>query len=120
MIEGLYPDGWSTGDAFYWRYGTGGAQGTVDVTVSRKLWTGPDKPAQVLVVSRPIGSDGAFAERLTDIHSAQERTIAIPVPPPPFEIRVLVDPTFSPSDYGEADTRQLGAQIRFRYRPASA
>jgi hypothetical protein len=115
-IEGLYPDGWSSGDAFYRRFAGGDAPGTVEVVVSRKAWTGPDKPAQVVIVSRPLEGE-AFAERITDIHSAQERVVPIPVPAPPFEIKVAVGPTFSPSEYGQPDTRQLGAQLTFAYRP---
>jgi hypothetical protein len=32
-------------------------------------------------------------------------------------VTVHVAPTFSPSTYGQPDTRQLGAQLGFHYRP---
>jgi hypothetical protein len=43
-------------------------------------------------------------------------TVDVPVPPPPFEAIVRVTPTFSPSEFGSSDPRQLGAVLGFRYR----
>ena len=34
-----------------------------------------------------------------------------------FRVEVHVDPTFSPSQFGAPDTRQLGAQTAFTYVP---
>jgi hypothetical protein len=51
------------------------------------------------------------------IHSGQDRKLEIPVPAPPFQVALTVQPTFSPSEFGATDTRQLGAQITFTYRP---
>jgi hypothetical protein len=39
------------------------------------------------------------------------------VPPPPFQIAMTIQPTFSPAEFGATDSRQLGAQITFKYRP---
>ena len=50
------------------------------------------------------------------IHAGQELQVEIPVPAPPFELKVHVDPTFSPAKLGVGgDTRQLGAQLAFAY-----
>jgi hypothetical protein len=45
----------------------------------------------------------------------------IPTPKPPFRVEVRISPTFSPSDYGQSDRRELGAQVAFAFsleRPA--
>jgi hypothetical protein len=47
------------------------------------------------------------------VHSGSTRTFVVPVPPAPFRLEVKVSPTFSPAQFGQADTRQLGAQIAF-------
>jgi hypothetical protein len=36
-------------------------------------------------------------------------------PPPPFRVEVTVSPTFSPSDFGFVDQRDLGAQVAFSF-----
>jgi hypothetical protein len=51
------------------------------------------------------------------IHAGQQRTLDLRAPPAPFEARVTVSPTFSPADFGQGDTRQLGAQLGFDFRP---
>jgi hypothetical protein len=47
------------------------------------------------------------------VHSGLTRTFDLPVPSAPFRIEVKVSPTFAPSQFGQADARQLGAQIAF-------
>jgi hypothetical protein len=51
------------------------------------------------------------------IHSGRERTFVLPVPPAPFRIEVAVSPTFSPAEFGQPDTRQLGVQLSFAPAP---
>jgi hypothetical protein len=114
--EGVFPDRWSTGDAYYRRFAGEQKPGVVLVNVSRATWQGPSKRAQVVVSSKPMGGE-PFAERITSIDSGEQRVLRIPVPAPPFEVKVAIGPTFSPADYGGTDQRQLGAQLAFDYRP---
>ena len=54
------------------------------------------------------------AQRSWVIHSGAERVFRIHAPAPPYRAEVHVNPTFSPSSFGSADTRQLGAQVTFQ------
>lgn len=114
LVSGVYPDGWMGAEAAYTRYAPG-RPGTVRVTISRASWHGPDVPGRVTVSVSPRGSGGA-AMRFT-IHSGGVRIVTLPTPAKPFVVAVRVQPTFSPSQYSQPDTRQLGAQVSFRYRP---
>jgi hypothetical protein len=116
-VEGLYADSWSSGDAYYRRFGGAPIPGVLLVNISRASWRGPSKPAQVVVSVKPMGGE-PFAERITSIDSGEERVVRLPVPPPPFEVKVAIGPTFSPADYGLVDGRQLGAKLTFDYRPS--
>jgi hypothetical protein len=49
------------------------------------------------------------------VRAGARKSFVIPTPRPPFRIEVAVSPTFSPSDYGESDRRQLGAQVSFSF-----
>jgi hypothetical protein len=115
-FQGVFPDRWSGGEAYYRRFAGAARPGVVLLTVSRAGWEGPSKRAQVVVSAKPIGGE-PFAERITSIDSREERLVRIAVPPPPFEVKVAIGPTFSPSDYGQSDPRNLGAQLTFDYRP---
>jgi hypothetical protein len=53
------------------------------------------------------------ATREWTVHSGQTRTFDLPVPRAPFRVEVRVSPTFSPAQYGQGDTRQLGVQLAF-------
>jgi hypothetical protein len=115
LVSGLYPDGWSGFQTIYTRLAGPPRESTVDVTVSRKNWTGPDKPSQVSADAAPIGGQ-PFAERVTTIHGGETTTLRVPVPPPPFQVVVRFSPTFSPAELGAgSDTRQLGAMLSFAY-----
>jgi hypothetical protein len=115
-IEGLYPDGWSGDHAFYRRFAGPPRPGTVTVVVSRVAWGGQDKPADVRIDSGPLNATGEQRAHIV-IHAGKEETLEIPVPAPPFQIAMTVQPTFSPSEFGAGDTRQLGAQLTFTYHP---
>jgi hypothetical protein len=120
---GVHADGWMGSDATYDRYV--GPRGTLEVSLSRRLWNGPDKPGLVLVEIGPLGTgpDGlptitrVTARRTWTIHSLGRRTFRLPTPRPPFRARVHIEPTFSPLDYGRGDPRQLGAQVAFAFSP---
>jgi hypothetical protein len=110
-VQGLYADGWSGSDVTYRRFS--GRARTLRVLVSRRAWGGPEAPGAVSLVSSPI--DGpATARRDVVVHSGKEVAVDLPVPPAPFEVDVHLD-TFSPSSFGQSDTRRLGAQLSFVY-----
>jgi hypothetical protein len=120
-VDGLYADGWSGAQAGLSRFAPlpGGSR-RVRVGVSREAWTGADVPGRVTISAgplRPTESGSALARvtatREGTIHSGQLRAFSIPVPPAPFRIEVHVTPTFSPAQFGQPDTRQLGARITF-------
>jgi hypothetical protein len=110
-VEGLYPDGWSGADVTYRRFSGRGA--TLRVTISRKAWGGPEVPGAVSMISSPIGG-AVTARRDTVVRAGQEVVVELPVPPAPFAVEIHVE-TFSPSSFGLADTRQLGAQLALDY-----
>jgi hypothetical protein len=112
-VAGVYADGWSGAVATYRRFAGAGARARV--TVSRKSWGGKDVPGRVSVTAAPLGG-AVTARRTVVVHAGQELQVEIPVPAPPFQLEVRVDPTFSPAKLGGgADTRQLGAQLAFTY-----
>jgi hypothetical protein len=115
-IDGLYADGWSGDHATYRRFAGPPTPGTVEVVVSRLNWGGQDKPADVRVDSGPLNATGEQRAHIV-IHAGKEYKLEIPVPAPPFQIAMTIQPTFSPSEFGASDARQLGAQITFDYRP---
>jgi hypothetical protein len=130
---GLFSDGWigcsaapcPVASAAYSRYATpGGRPGYTLVTVSRAAANGaPIRPANVVIrLGRLIrGSDRQpqlgrlTAVRRWVVRAGARKRFVIPTPRPPFRIEVTVSPTFSPSDYGESDRRQLGAQVSFSF-----
>jgi hypothetical protein len=115
--SGIYPDGWAGADASFTRF-VPTTRGHIKVTVSRDSWRGPDVPGNVRVQLIPLrGRDAgkALGTRAWTIHSGASRTLTLAAPNRPFVVTVHTSPTFSPSQFGQADTRQLGAQVRFSY-----
>jgi hypothetical protein len=130
-VTGFYTDGWISRDATYTSWSTPYQQpGTMNVTISRKNWGGPDRPSRVRVTVGPVGTrlvDGTLvfgmtsvtATRTWTVHSKGEETLSLPTPPPPFEVKVHVDRPFVPAelDPRSQDTRKLGAQVSFDFKP---
>ena len=113
-VQGVDGDGWAGSHAVYRRFA--GGPGSVRILVSRRAWGGADVPGLVSVF---VGVPGAKAERrdrLT-IHSLQEETREVSVPSSPFEVSIVIEPTFSPARFGQSDTRELGAQLGFTFVP---
>ena len=139
VITGIYADSWTTGRATYTFFGAPGRKGTLDVLVSRAVWTGEDKPGKVLLrigspvpapldtimnpcsggtcVDRTPRLGTVFGEREWEVHSGKERIFHIPVTAP-FKVELTVDPTFSPSEFGATDLRQLGVRAAFAFKPS--
>ena len=57
-----------------------------------------------------VKGDDVLARRAWVAHSGKAKSFRFQAPPAPFSIRLHVEPTFSPSQFGLADTRQLGVQ----------
>ncbi len=111
--EGVYSDGWTGPDATYTRYVPGAREVLVDL--SRSGWRGPDVPGAVRV--ELVREGKVLEQRAWVVHSGAARSFRFSAPPAPFSVRVHVAPGFSPSQFGLADTRQLGVQASVRTLP---
>jgi len=112
---GIYGDGWMSADAAYTRFAAR-APGQVAVTLARTAWTGKDVPGRVRIELAPLGGGKPLELRTWVIHSGASRTFTLPAPRRRFQVTVHIEPTFSPSQFGLPDTRQLGAQVSFAYK----
>jgi hypothetical protein len=115
--SGIYGDGWAGADASYTRF-VPTTRGHIKVTVSRASWRGQDVPGNVrlqLIPLRGRGAGKALTTRTWTIHSGASKVFTLAAPNRPFTVSVHTSPTFSPSQFGQADTRQLGAQVGFSY-----
>jgi hypothetical protein len=113
---GVYGDGWIGAEGSYLHYASG-PPGRIKVAVSRAGWGGKDVPGAVTIDLLRLGRSTAppLAVRKWTVHREQTRFFTLSTPRVPFEVRITVHPTFSPADYGFPDTRQLGAQVGFRF-----
>jgi hypothetical protein len=113
--SGIAGDGWMSSDATYTSF-AGASRGKVAVVLSRAAWRGPDVPGHVKVtIARRRGSSPGkpIATRTFTIHSGKTRKLLLPAPAGPYTVSVHIAPTFSPSQFGQSDTRQLGATVYF-------
>jgi hypothetical protein len=113
--SGIYGDGWMGADAAYTRF-VAKPPGRMAVTLSRTAWRGPDVPGHArvqLIPLRGARAGQAVATRNLTLHSGGSHAFTVATPSTPFTVTVHVEPTFSPSQFGQADTRQLGAQVHF-------
>ena len=119
VVEGVYPDGWMGPYASLTEHA--GTSGRLSIGLSRAAWRGPSEPAHVRIeVGKPVlGADGKLtlphplARRSFVLPNRRARTVVVPVPKPPYRVEIHLEPTFSPADVGQADTRELGAQVAF-------
>jgi hypothetical protein len=120
--EGISSDGWMGNEAAFSVFGSRANRPVrITVTLGRTGWGGPDVPGHVrIVVGKPAATNGKLVKiydvRRWVVHSLAQRTFTFDVRPP-ARVEVHVQPTFSPSQFGLADTRQLGAQVSFAYKP---
>jgi hypothetical protein len=125
-VDGVYPDRWSGPHAALTQYAPlpGGGR-RLRVEVSRVGWGGPDVPGRVSISVGPVRMTDAgptlarvTAIRQWTVHSGLTRSFDLAVPRGPFRVEVRITPTFSPAQFGQPDTRQLGAQLSFAPAPA--
>jgi hypothetical protein len=124
---GLLEDGWSGRTSSYTRFSAEGKRsGHVRVWLSLRGWCGPDvgSKARVVVGTLAHGDAGLSIAHVTNtwraaIHPCRIVSATLPTPPPPFRVEVHVAPTFVPAKLNPAslDTRQLGAQVAYRFTP---
>jgi hypothetical protein len=109
-LDGVYRDGWMGADASYTRYGPG--PGGVRVRISRRTWRKPSPRSRITIRTVPLGDArvATDSETLT-MGTGVSRSFTLRTPKAPYQVLIHASPTFSPSDYGEADTRNLGAAV---------
>lgn len=124
-VTGLYADHWSLpGGSAYTRYGSG--RGTLEITVSRREWGGPDKPGRVTIKigTLAIGKDsqphiGRVVRTIHwTVHAHDFRVFRLVTPGPRFRAEVDVS-TFRPHALVPdlSDNRPLGAVLTYRFLP---
>jgi hypothetical protein len=123
--EGVFGDGWMGDSASFSVFGSSrNRPARLTLTLGRAGWGGPDVPGHVLIlVGKPASASGKLV-RVYDVrrwvlHRLAQRTFTFDARPP-VRVEVHVRPTFSPSQFGQPDTRQLGAQVSFSYALASS
>jgi hypothetical protein len=117
-VSGVYGDGWMGSDAAFTRYVTKG-RGQLSVFLTRAAWGGPDVPGHARIQVIPLRAPNAGRATATQnwtLHSRRGHRFTLPTPNGPYTVTVHIDPTFSPSQFGQPDTRQLGAQVYFKPR----
>ena len=113
-LQGVAQDGWMGAAAVYTVYRGHRDPRTVEIVLSRRNWGGQDVPGRVRVVVGSVGAARRAAVLTGVLHSSEALRYVVPAPRTPFRIRVTVEPTFSPADFGFPDERQLGAIPSFR------
>jgi hypothetical protein len=80
------------------------------------VWSPPisgPPAAHVTVTVRPLGSGSAWETERWTLQNGKRHLFALPLKPGPYRVRLSVDPTFVPTQYGQTDTRTLGVQASF-------
>ena len=112
QTDGMYGDGWSGPSATYTNYSA--RSDAVVVEAGRVAWGGPDSPGRVTLAVERVDSGRQVSIARWIAHSGSKRTFRLRTPAAPYRVKVSVQPTFSPAEFGEPDTRQLGVQLAFR------
>jgi hypothetical protein len=119
--EGVFGDGWMGEHAAYSVFGARPNRPVrITLALGRAGWGGPDIPGRVRILFGKPDASGKLVKlygvRRWVVHSLDQRTFTF-VARPPVRVDISIRPTFSPSQFGQADTRQLGAQVSFAYAP---
>jgi hypothetical protein len=118
-LGGVYPDRWMADFAAFTHYATPKRAGSLQVRISREGWGGPSPPGRVTINVGLLGDlngtpaiSYVLGSRTWTVRSGTAREFTLPTPKAPYRLEVRVTPTFSPLDYGQPDSRQLGAQVQ--------
>jgi hypothetical protein len=127
LLGGVYADGWMGADAALTQYATPSRSGRLRVRVSRRGWGGPSPSGQVTIRVGPLTAKagqpaiGAVtASRTFTVRSGGGRIFTLTTPRVPYRLEIHVGSTFSPTQFGQTDTRQLGAQVQVTIVPSAA
>jgi hypothetical protein len=113
--SGIFSDRWTGPTATYTRYVLPRGAKNVDVLVDRHGIAGPP-PGTVRVTIGPLGGTTTWKTETGTVRSGGGQRFTLPVRRAPFQIQLSTSPTFSPSQYGSPDTRQLGVRASFSVR----
>jgi 4-amino-4-deoxy-L-arabinose transferase-like glycosyltransferase len=124
LLGGVFADGWMGEFAALTHYAKPSGPGRLRLRLSREAWRGESPPGHVTIKLGPLVTNAggpavgepAVTRRWT-IQSGATRQFVLPTPRVPYRLEIHVDPTFSPSSFGGADGRQLGAQIELQDLP---
>jgi hypothetical protein len=105
---GITPDGWTGATAAYNRYVVPAGAHEIVLRLSRSGLSG--LPAATVHVTL-----GRLARTVT-VPGDGTTVVRLPLRRTPFQIRLSVSPTFSPSQFGSPDTRTLGVRASFGVR----
>jgi hypothetical protein len=121
-LGGVYADGWMGGFAALTHYADRGPSHVL-VRISREGWGAESPPGQVEIKAGPmvvVGGQPTVGEpavtKTWTVRSGRAKSFVLPTPKPPLRVEIRISPTFSPSDYGEPDPRELGAQLHISGR----
>jgi hypothetical protein len=122
LLGGVYADGWMGSDAALTHYAKPNRSRRLRVRVSRERWTRASPPGHVTIKIGPlVAKNGQPAigrvtsSRMLTVRSREARSSTLKTPKVPFRLEIHVEPTFTPSQFGLADPRQLGAQVDLRF-----
>jgi hypothetical protein len=117
-LGGVYADSWMGSFAAFTHYAKPTRPGRVLVRVSREGWGQQSPPGRVALTLGPLVDAGGqpaagkpAQSRTWTVRSGSAKSFILPTPRVPYRLEVRITPTFSPADFGEADTRELGAQL---------
>jgi hypothetical protein len=118
-LGGVYADSWMGDFAAFTHFAKPRRAGHLEVRISRLGWGGPTPPGKVTIkigrfgeVNGGPGITQETAARTWTVRSGAARSFVVPTPKAPYRLEIRVTPTFSPIEYGQPDTRQLGAQVQ--------
>jgi hypothetical protein len=124
LLGGVYADGWMGEFAALTHYAKPSGPSRLRLRLSRQAWRGHSPPGRVTIKLGPLAATAVgpgvgkpAVSRTWTIRSGAARQFVLPTPRVPYRLEIHVDPTFSPSSFGGADGRQLGAQLELRQVP---
>jgi hypothetical protein len=121
LLSGVYADGWMGSEAAYTHYAMPSRSHRLRVRVSRERWSRASPAGRVMITIGPLVAQNGqpavgrvTSSRTVTVRSREARSLVLKTPKTPFRLEIHVEPTFSPTDYGQADPRELGAQVEFQ------
>jgi hypothetical protein len=115
LSSGITLDAWTGASASYTRYDVPHGAKRVEVFVNRQGITGPP-PARVRVTIGPAGGGAAWKMEAWTVANGSVHRFTLPLRRAPFTVQLSATPTFTPSQFGLPDTRQLGVRVSLGVR----